>query len=269
MKKVLCLALAVVLCLSVFVGCSKKDKTEDDFTYIKNKGTLIIGITEFPPMNYYDESGKMTGFETEFAEAVCAKLGVTPEFQVITWGNKEIELKGKTIDVVWNGMTIRESLAENMDFSTPYMSNQQVLVVRAADADAYTTAEAVSAAKTCAEEGSAGEDYIKNNALDANYVALNSQADALLEVKAGTSDVAVLDALMAEYLVRADSDYSDLAIVYDIGLDYDTYEEYGIGIRKDSTLKAEIDKAIEELAADGTLDAIAEKYGIAERLLVG
>lgn len=78
-----------------FAGCAKKEAANDDLSYVKDKGTLVIGITEYAPMNYYDDSGKLIGFDTEFAEAVCEKLGVAPEFTVIDWNTKEVELKAK------------------------------------------------------------------------------------------------------------------------------------------------------------------------------
>ena len=88
--------------------------TEGDLAYIKDKGELTIGITLFAPMNYEDENQELIGFETEFAEAVCAKLGVDANFVEINWNSKEIELNSKNIDCIWNGMTITEERATNM-----------------------------------------------------------------------------------------------------------------------------------------------------------
>ncbi len=104
---------------------------ESDWEYIKKKGTLIVGITLFAPMNYNDKNGELTGFETEFAKAVAAKLGLEVEFQVIDWDSKETELNAKNIDCIWNGMTINEERLETMQISIPYMENKQVVVVKA------------------------------------------------------------------------------------------------------------------------------------------
>jgi polar amino acid transport system substrate-binding protein len=82
-------------------------------------------------MNYEDENGELTGFETEFAKAVAAKLGVKVKFQVIDWNSKETELAGKNIDCIWNGMTITPERQENMQISIPYMKNEQAVVVKA------------------------------------------------------------------------------------------------------------------------------------------
>lgn len=104
---------------------------ESDWEYIKNKGELVVGITLFAPMNYNDENGELIGFETEFAKAVCEKLGVKVKFQVISWKAKETELASKNIDCIWNGMTITPEREENMQISIPYMENKQAVVVKA------------------------------------------------------------------------------------------------------------------------------------------
>ncbi len=105
-------------------------ETDSDYQYVTEKGTLVIGITYFAPMNYEDENGELIGFETEFAKAVCEKLGVEPVFQEISWNAKETELAAKNIDCIWNGMTITPERVENMSISIPYMQNKQVKVVK-------------------------------------------------------------------------------------------------------------------------------------------
>ena len=109
----------------------KQSETDSDWEYIKNKGELIIGITYFAPMNYKDDNGELIGFETEFAKAVCAELGINAKFQEISWAAKETELNAKNIDCIWNGMTITDERAETMSISIPYMQNKQVKVVKA------------------------------------------------------------------------------------------------------------------------------------------
>ena len=110
-------------------GKAQEDEiNEGDLQYIKDKGELIVGITLFAPMNYHDDSDKLIGFETEFAEAVCEKLGVKAKFVEINWDAKEIELNAKNIDCIWNGMTITEERLQNMSISVPYMQNKQVMV---------------------------------------------------------------------------------------------------------------------------------------------
>ena len=110
-------------------GAANEDEVvEGDLAYIKAKGEMIIGITLFAPMNYYDDNNELIGFETEFAKAVCEKLGVKAKFVEINWDSKEIELESKNIDCIWNGMTITEERLENMSISVPYMQNKQVMV---------------------------------------------------------------------------------------------------------------------------------------------
>ncbi|MBR6535707.1 MAG: transporter substrate-binding domain-containing protein [Lachnospiraceae bacterium] len=266
MKKRLAALLTAVLCLSVFAGCGS---AKEDLAYIKDNGEMIMGITLFEPMNYNDENGELTGFETEFAEAVCEKLGVEAKFQVIDWKQKENELRAKSIDCIWNGLTVTDERRENMAFSTSYVSNYQVAVIRKADAEKYADIASMAGANMIAENGSAGQSTIEKNAtLSQNkFIAAAAQKDALLEVKAGTSDVAVLDYIMARTLVNDATDYSDLMIAeVDLGSEP---EEYAIGFRlEDEELVAAVNKAIEELAEEGFMAELAEKYAISDALLL-
>jgi len=263
MKKKIALLLTAVMSLSLLAGCGSK---AEDLAYIKDKKEMIMGITLYEPMNYYDENGNLTGFETDFANAVCEKLGVKAKFQEIEWEQKETELKSKAIDCIWNGLTVTEERKENMAFSTAYVSNRQVAIIRKADADKYTDAASMAGATMIAENGSAGETAIQSDAtLSQNkYIAASAQKDALLEVKAGTSDIAVIDYIMAKAVIKDDTDYSDLMIVESVQL---KPEEYAIGFRlEDKELLAEVNKIIDELVKDGTLAKIAEKYDMTENL---
>ena len=267
MKKKLAALLIAVLCLSLFAGCGSKKK---DLDYIKDNGEMIMGITIFEPMNYKDASGKLTGFETEFAEAVCEKLGVKAKFQVIEWKQKETELKARTIDCIWNGLTVTDERKENMAFSTSYVSNYQVAVIRKADAEKYTDIASMTGANMIAENGSAGQSTIEaDEVLSKNkFIAASAQKDALLEVKAGTSDIAVLDYIMARTLVNDATDYSDLMIVESADLNSEP-EEYAIGFRlEDKELLAAVNKAIDELTEEGFMAALAEKYAISDALIL-
>ncbi len=281
MKKFFAILLSVLTLVTVFVGCGTQtdgqseggsstggEASQSDWSYIESKGELVIGITYFEPMNYKDDSGELTGFETEFATAVCEKLGVEPVFQKIDWDSKEVELNAKTIDCIWNGLTITEERQANMDISVPYMENKQVMVVKSENVDKYTSADALSGATVVAEKKSAGEDVAKENEFFANatYVSIDSQAKALLEVKSGTADVAIIDYVMSIGSLSEGSDFADLKVVD--GQDFSP-EQYGIAIRKDSpeTL-AKLNEAIQAVADDGTLAEIAEKYSLEDLLLV-
>ena len=180
-----------------------KAEGESDLDYIKGKGKMTIGYTVYAPMNYTDDNGEFVGFDTEFAKAVCAKLGVEPEFVEINWDTKEIELAAKRIDCIWNGFTITAEREENLDFTVPYIMNKQVVVIRKADADKYKDTESLAGARLVAETASAGETAIADDAnlSKATYSALAKQVDALLEVKTKKADAAVLDYTLATAMV--------------------------------------------------------------------
>ena len=235
-----------------------------DWQYIADKGNFVAGITLFEPMNYYDENGELTGFETEFTKAVCEKLGVEAKFQEIEWDKKEIELNAKTIDAIWNGLTVTEERKENMGFSKSYVRNKQVVVIKADNKDKSTAEASMAGASCAAESGSAGQTAIETSpVLSQNeFVGASAQKDVLLEVKAGTVELGVLDYVMAKASIGEGTDYSDLMIVEGVEL---APEEYAIGMRKGDTETIEkVNGAIDELVADGTLKALAEKYGLAD-----
>ena len=259
MKKVLSLVLVLALAASMFAACGTA-KVESDLEYIKANGKMVIGYTVYEPMNYTDDEGNFTGFDTELAEAVCAKLGVTPEFVEIDWDAKEVELNSKNIDCIWNGFTITEERKENISFTKPYIENKQVVVIKKADAEKYTDAASLSAAKLVAEISSAGETAIAadENLSKGTYTAVAKQTDALMEVKAGTADAAVLDVTLANAMVGKGG-YEDLQLVE--GLDL-SVEFYGVGFRKDGDTAAEVDKIFDELIADGTMEALGTKYEV-------
>ena len=235
-----------------------------DWQYIADKGNFVAGITLFEPMNYYDENGELTGFETEFTKAVCEKLGVEAKFQEIEWDKKEIELNAKTIDAIWNGLTVTEERKENMGFSKSYVRNKQVVVIKADNKDKYTDEASMAGASCAAESGSAGQTAIETSSVlsQNEFVGASAQKDVLLEVKAGTVELGVLDYVMAKASIGDGTDYSDLMIVEGVEL---APEEYAIGMRKGDTETIEkVNGAIDELVADGTLKALAEKYGLAD-----
>ena len=206
----------------------------------------------------------MTGFDTELTKALCEKLGVESKFQEIEWDKKEIELNAKTIDAIWNGLTVTEERKENMGFSKSYVRNKQVVVIKADNKDKYTDEASMAGASCAAESGSAGQTAIETSSVlsQNEFVGASAQKDVLLEVKAGTVELGVLDYVMAKASIGEGTDYSDLMIVEGVEL---APEEYAIGMRKGDTETIEkVNGAIDELVADGTLKALAEKYGLAD-----
>ncbi len=234
-------------------GEKEHETKNSDLAYIQDKGKLIVGITDYAPMNYLDDEGKWTGFDTEFALAVAEKLGVEVEFIEIDWDNKIMELDSKAIDCVWNGMTLTNEVLSAMNCSTPYVVNAQVVVMDKEKLGDYTTVEDLADVTFVAEAGSAGAAAIA----DAGYTAVEvgTQTDALMEVAAGAEDACVIDITMANAMTGEGTSYANLG--YAISL---TEEEYGIGFRKDSDTTAKVNEIIAELKADGTLTALAEKY---------
>lgn len=276
MKKFLALVAAGMMAVTM-TGCgSTAPATTEDNTDtaaselveledIVASGKMTIGYTLINPLNYFDsETNELVGFETEFAQAVCEKLGVEAVFQEIDWDSKEIELNSKNIDCIWNGMTITPEREETMSISVPYMENRQVIIVKAENADKY--ADSFDGANIVAEQGSAGEELVQADEAfaTANYTAVASQATALMEVSSGTADIAVIDYTMAGGSVGEGTDYADLVFV-DKG--YES-ESYGIAFRKGSDVTDKVNEVISELAADGTLGTIADKYGLSDLILV-
>lgn len=270
-------ALAVIMCFALAAcggtgnGGETTDPTDNtntasDLAYIKEKGEMIIGYTEFAPMNYKDDEGNFVGFETDFAKAVCEELGVEAKFQLISWEAKETELAAKTIDCIWNGMTITPEKLEAMSISTPYMANKQVLIVKAENADKYLKPEDMDGAKVVAEVESAGEGVAKEDAFFANaaYTSVADQTTALMEVASGVSDACVVDYVLSIGMIGEGTDYEDLVVVDELAF---ADEEYGIAFRKDSDTTAAVNEAITALVENGKLMEIAEAYKLEAQLI--
>ncbi len=232
------------------------EEEEADSDYIKANGKMIIGYTVYEPMNFTDAAtGQFTGFDTELAVAVCAKLGVAPEFVEINWDTKEIELAAKTIDCIWNGLTITPERQESMAITVPYVKNAQVVVMKA-DAE-YTDTSSLIGKAVCAEAGSAGESTITGDAnlAQAEFISKTVQTECLMEVAAGTADACVLDLTLANAMIGEGTDYADLAIKERLAV-----EDYGVAFRKGSDVCELVNGIFAELKADGTMPALAEKY---------
>ena len=241
-------------------GDAEGSAEEIDLAYIQDKGTLVVGVTEFEPMDYLDENGEWTGFDADMAREVGAILGVDVEFSSIDWNNKIFELDNKSIDCLWNGMTITEEITTAASATNPYANNGQVVVVKSDVADQYQTEESLADLTFAVEAGSAGQAAAEEAGL--NFITVNAQADAVMEVAAGTSDACVIDMLMAIAMLGEGTDYADLT--YTVTL---TDEEYGIGCRQGSDLVDAINDAMKQLYDDGTMMEIAEKYNLQDMII--
>ena len=257
MKKMIAMLLALLMMGTLFAACGSTSG-DSDLSYIQDKGKLVVGITDYAPMDYMDENGEWTGFDAEFARLFAQELGVECEFYVLAdWGKKFMELDTKQIDAVWNGMTITDDATLNSSVSNPYVINAQVVVMKADMVTGYADAASLSGLTIAVESGSAGE-TAANKLAGVTVVPLQDQAAALLEVKAGTADACVIDITMANAMTGEGTNYADLAKGISL-----TEEKYGVSFRKDSDVTAKFNEAMAKWMEDGTLDALAEKYNLA------
>ena len=258
MKKLIAVLLAAMMLLTL--GACAKKQPATDLEYIKDKGTLVVGITDFAPMDYKNDAGEWVGFDADMARAFAESLGVKVEFVEIDWDNKVLELDGKSIDCVWNGMTLTDEVTSAMECSNAYCNNAQVVIVQTDKASQYQTVESCAALTFAVEAGSAGKNEVE--ALGYSFTEVKAQSDALMEVAAGTSDAAVIDSLMAAAMVGPGTGYEGLT--YTVGLNA---EEYGVGFRKGSELAQKLNEFFAASYADGTMQAIAETYGVQAALI--
>ena len=278
MKKIIAMLLVLLLTLSCFTACGSaptadeagsNDATTDvvsddsqtaedggsDLAFVQDNGKLVVGITDYAPMDYKDDNGEWTGFDAEFARLFAEELGVECEFFVLAdWGKKIFELDSKNIDCVWNGMTITEEILLTSSVSDPYVVNAQVVVMKSDVVGNYTDVESMKDLTFAVESGSAGETCLNDAGL-VKYVAVQDQGAAVMEVAAGTSDACVIDITMANAMTGEGTSYADLT--YSVAL---TEEEYGVSFRKGSDLTAKFNEFMAELKADGTLQELAAKY---------
>ncbi len=233
---------------------------ESDVAYVQDKGTLVVGMTDFAPMDYRDENGEWIGFDADMAKAFAEYLGVEVEFLEINWDNKLMELDTKGVDAIWNGMTITEEVESGASVSEPYCNNGQVVVLPADKAADYQDVESLSGLSFAVENGSAGAAQLDE--LGIAYVAKTTQADALMEVASGASDACVIDLLMAGAMIGEGTSYPDLT--YTVQLNS---EEYGVGFRKGSDLADAFNTFWKEAYDDGTVMEVATTYGVQESVI--
>ena len=231
-----------------------------DAEYVKQKGTLTVGVTVFAPMDYKDADGKWIGFDADLAKVFAKTLGVKCEFQIIDWDNKVLELNSKNIDAVWNGMTLTDEVMNSMRTTRAYLNNAQVVVLPTSMAKKSKTIEQMKKLSFAVESGSAGAKEAKANGFKVTEVT--DQATALLEVSSGNQDAAVMDSLMAAAMVGPGTNYAKLTPTIKLNK-----EEYGVGFRKGSDLAPALDQLFVKMYKDGSLLKLAKKYGVQEALI--
>lgn len=251
MKKFFALLLAALMALTLLASCGNNQKM------------VVVAYTDYAPMNYTDENGTLVGFDTDLAKAVFEKLGYTVTFKLINWDQRYAELESGTVDCIWNGFTANTAdtdgvaRSEKVDFSYNYMGNKQVLVAASEFAATVTDTTSLAGKIGGVENSSAGDTYLATleGAIKKGFT---SQLDALRELSLGSIDFAVLDDQLAK-AYAGKGDYTNIVIVE--GIESDA-EYYAIGFKKGSALTAEVNKTLEELAADGTIARIAETYNL-------
>lgn len=262
LRNLLALLLAVLLIALPLAGCTgtKNDETTDadestksDLAYILDKGTLVVGMTDYKPMNYPDENGEWTGFDTEFANLVAQEMGVEVKFVEIDWDNKWFSLETKDIDCVWNGMTLTTEAKQNASCTDTYVRNAQIVVTKADKAEKYVDAASLAKVKVAVEVGSAGKDVAASAKL--NYVEYPYQSDALMAVESGKAEACIIDITMANAMTGEGTSYENLVSTFAL-----SEEEYAIACRKGSDLTAKINAIMADLIEDGTLKDLAKKY---------
>ena len=263
-RKHVALAAAAGLLLSGCGGAEEGtapalEEGQSDLAYVQEKGTLIVGVTDFAPMDY-QENGSWTGFDARMAEKFAQSIGVTAEFTEIDWDRKAELLNDGSIDCIWNGMTLTEDLQEKIDCSEPYLSNAQVVVMRKEDLEQYGTVEDCQHILFAVESGSAGEELL--GGLNYRYTAYDTQKDALQSVADGKADAAVIDIIMAGYYTKDGNEFDGLG--FQILLND---EKICVGLRKNSDLTERMNAFLKESISDGTMNDTAALYGIEDAVL--
>ncbi|MEE0859574.1 MAG: amino acid ABC transporter substrate-binding protein [Acutalibacteraceae bacterium] len=276
MKRALSIILAAMMMTTVLAGCnnstentsgsgeSKTSASEDtSWQKVEESGEFILGLDDsFPPMGYRDsETGEIVGFDIDLAQEVCDRLGVKLTTQPINWDTKEMELDNGNIDCIWNGFTYTDERNEQMNLTEAYMKNTQVILVTGGSE--YQSRDDLAGKTVAVQTGSSGENAVNDsedfkNSL-ANVISTDTYLNAIMELDNGTVDAVVLDEKVAETYTKDNDKYR--LIQKDGANDYLTEEEYVIGFRKsDDALKNKVVDTLKEMAADGTMAEISEKW---------
>ena len=220
-------------------------------------GTLIVGFDQdFPPMGFIGNDGEFTGFDLELAQEVAKRLGLEYKPQPIAWDAKDMELEAGNIDCIWNGFTMT-GREDDYAWTEAYMANTQVFVV-AKDSGIASQADLAGKVVECQVDSSADAALKEVPDLTATFKDLLTTADyntAFMDLEQGAVDAIAMDVIVAGYQIQQrNADF----VILDDSL---SAEEYGVGFKKDNTeLRDKVQKTLEEMAADGTLKGISEKW---------
>lgn len=220
-------------------------------------GTLIVGFDQdFPPMGFMGDDGEYTGFDLELAQEAAKRLGLEYKPQPIAWDAKDMELESGNIDCIWNGFTMT-GREDGYTWSEPYMENSQVFVV-AGDSGIKSQADLAGKVVECQVDSSAEAALKEVPDLTATFAQLLTTGDyntAFMDLEQGAVDAIAMDVVVAGYQISQRN--ADFVILEDSL----AAEEYAIGFKKGNTeLKDKVQGALGEMAADGTLKTISEKW---------
>lgn len=252
MKKTVALLLLLVSTF-ILTACGN---TKTDLEYITDKGTFVLGYTDFPPMGFL-EDGEPTGFDIEIAKLVFERMGVDLEFRYIDWDSKVVELKSKRIDAIWNGLTITEERRLEMTFSKAYFDNNLIIISKAGSN--INTIANLASKNVGVENSSSADIAVSKNTTILDTVdevkKYNTSSEAILALNAGLVDAVIVDEIYARYVVTKNNNN------YQIGTEIIGSEQYGIGFRLgDEALRDRVDEILDELYEEGLIQPISIKY---------
>lgn len=249
------LMLVVVLVAGLFAGCSSTAKKETNAN--NDDKTFVVGLDDsFPPMGFRDDKNEIVGFDVDLAKEVGKRMGMEVVLQPINWDTKELELDSGNIDVIWNGLTITDERKTAMDFSKPYLQNDQVIVVKK-DSPIKTKAD-LAGKNIGVQKGSSAYDAFTADPISQQTASLNEYPEnvsALSDLGIGRIDAVIVDSIVARYYITSEkAEY----VVLSESL---SPELYGVGIKKGNTeLQTQIQDALDAMIADGTAATISTKW---------
>lgn len=236
-----------------------------------SKQVITIGITTYEPMDYRDENNNWIGFDADLSKKVFTELGYEVKFQVIEWEYKNVDLTTKSIDCIWNGMTITDELKDAFAITDPYLSNFQYGVTKTASKDSYSSLADLNNKTVAVEGGSTANDAIdgyieeQGSNFKCEVVPCTDQNTAILNVYTGNADIAIVDYTLAKSLLQEGTTYYGSLSPVDLGLEK---EDYGVAFRKeDSDLCKKVNDKIKSYYEDGYIATLAEKYGVSSLLI--
>ena len=258
MKKVIC-TIAAIASLFALVGCKKVEKSSGDgVAALKERGVFVLGLDDsFPPMGFRSEENEIVGYDIDLGREVAKRLGVEFKAQPIDWAAKEMELETGKIDCIWNGFSRNPERIEALSFTEPYLNNEQVLVVRKAD-NIKSLAD-MAGKKIGIQSGSSAQDAVESKPEFANSLAeivkYKENITALNDLDIGGIDGVVMDSVVASYAIaKANKPFELMPEAL-------ATEAYGIAFRKNEPeLRDAAWAALQEMAADGTVEAISNKW---------